>query len=93
MVRIDVVFDASSGSPYRAPTLRAVTDAAAHLGVHVTVDVVPTVTVDDRYLAALPDAVVIGPGTPYDAPDRAEEVIRTARERGVPLVGTASLPL
>jgi hypothetical protein len=33
-------------------------------------------------------AVVVGPGSPYRNPDGVHDVVRTARERGVPLVGT-----
>lgn len=34
------------------------------------------------------DGVVIGPGSPYRDEAHVEGVIRAARERGVPLVGT-----
>ena len=36
----------------------------------------------------LGNGVVIGPGSPYRDAAAAEEVIRTAREKGIPLVGT-----
>ena len=38
--------------------------------------------------ATLGDGVVIGPGSPYREPAFAEAAIRTAREKGLPLVGT-----
>jgi hypothetical protein len=52
------------------------------------VQVVKTDTISTAYFQDLPHGVVIGPGTPYIAPDAAEEVIRTAREKGLPLVAT-----
>ena len=87
-LRIDVIFDVAASSPYYEPTLRAVQDAALSVDLPVEVTVVRTATVDERYLLDLPDAVVIGPGAPYDAPTAVEEVIRTAREKGLPLVAT-----
>jgi CTP synthase (UTP-ammonia lyase) len=33
-------------------------------------------------------AVVVGPGSPYRNPEAALAAIRTAREQGIPLVGT-----
>lgn len=87
-MRIDVVFDVPDPSPYFAPTVEAVRHALEHDGRDGDVRVVRTNTIDDDYVRELPDAVVIGPGTPYTAPERAEFVIATARERGLPLVGT-----
>jgi len=87
-IRIDVVFDVPDPSPYFAPTLDALRHAIDAEGVDAEVRVVRTDTIDDAYLDDLPDAVVIGPGTPYFAPPAAERVITTARERGLPLVGT-----
>ena len=34
------------------------------------------------------DGVVIGPGSPYEDPSAVDAVIKQARERGTPLVGT-----
>ena len=88
-IRVDVVFDVPETlGEYHHRTLDAVTHAAGSLGVETDLRVVRTTQVDDRYPRRLPDAVVIGPGTPYEQPQAAEEVIRSARERGVPLVGT-----
>ena len=87
-VRVDVVFDVSEQSPYHRPTLDAVQHAASALGIDAAISVVRTATIDDAYFDDLPDAVVIGPGTPYTSPPAAERVIATAREREVPLVGT-----
>lgn len=87
-IRIDIVFDVPDTSPYFAPTLSAVDHAADAIGINADVRVIRTDTIDDAYFGDLPDAVVMGPGTPYRAPDRAELVVTAARERGLPLVGT-----
>ncbi len=88
-LRVDVVFDVPAEmTDYFQPTLDAVEHAAAGLELDAEVRVVRTDTIDDRYFDELPDAVVIGPGSPYIEPDAAERVIRTAREKGLPLVGT-----
>ena len=87
-LRIDVVFDVPATSPYHRQTVEAVRHAGTGANVDVEVNVVTTPEVNDRYLSSLPDGVVIGPGTPYEVPDGAETVVRTARERGLPLVGT-----
>ena len=86
--RIDVVFDVEASTPYYAPTLDAIGHAADALDATCEVRVVRTDTIDDGYFDDLPDAVVIGPGTPYRVPAAAEQVIATARARGIPLVGT-----
>lgn len=86
--RIDVIFDVADGSAYYRPTLDALEHAAAATGIETEVRVVRTDTIDDAWFADLPDAVLIGPGTPYRDPPAAERVIATARERGIPLVGT-----
>lgn len=87
-VRIDVVFDVPEGTRYFAPTLDAVRHAGDAADVDLDVRLVRTNTIDDSYLDDLGDGVVIGPGTPYDSPANAENVIARARQDGVPLVGT-----
>ncbi|MEM7095891.1 MAG: hypothetical protein AAF567_23005 [Actinomycetota bacterium] len=87
-LRVDLVFDVPEGEGYHQASLDAVDHAAQSLGLDLDLRVVRTDTIDDDYLAALPQALFIGPGTPYREPQAAEEVIRAARERGVPLVGT-----
>jgi hypothetical protein len=52
------------------------------------VSVVPTDTIRGRGADALGDAVVVGPGSPYSDAGAVLDVIRSARERGVPLIGT-----
>lgn len=76
------------GDPYYAPTVDAVDHAIEAVGVPVQRRVVPTDTIDDAFFDDLADAIVVGPGAPYRAASAAERVITTARERGIPLVGT-----
>jgi len=87
-IRVDVVFDVADGSAYYGPTLDALDHAAGASGIETEVRVVRTDTIGDAWFADLPDAVLIGPGTPYRNPPAAELVIMTARERNIPLVGT-----
>lgn len=78
MTRVAVLMD---GGPERAETtIDALGHAAAHVGTGL-----------DHDSAGLLDdlgGVVIGPGSPYQRMDPVLEAIRTARERGLPLVGT-----
>ena len=74
---------------YEATTSGAVRHAAARLGRDVELAAVPTTAVDDAAgLVSAADAVIIGPGSPYFDPASVNLVIKEARERGVPLVGT-----
>ena len=84
---ISVIMDRAAG-PYADPTVAAIQHAADHVGRSVSVHVVPTAQLTDDRIDALTAGVILGPGTPYDHPDRAELVVRSARERGLPLVGT-----
>jgi CTP synthase (UTP-ammonia lyase) len=88
MVRIDVVFDVAEDGRYFRPTVEAVEHAATRRGVELDLRVTRTDTIDANYIENLPSAVVLGPGTPYLRPEQAEAVVASARERGVPLVGT-----
>ena len=49
---------------------------------------VPTDTIQSRLIADPGAAVVVGPGSPYRNRDGVLAVIRSAREKGIPLVGT-----
>jgi CTP synthase (UTP-ammonia lyase) len=84
---IAVLMDLPPGQPYHQATLAALAHAAP-LRCDVRTVVVPTDTIDGRPADALGDAVVVGPGSPYHDAEAALDVIRTARVRGVPLVGT-----
>jgi hypothetical protein len=85
MPAITVLIDSPADAPYHRATLAALRHAIDRRADHATfrVDVVRTDAVD-----TLDNAVVIGPGTPYDDPGAAEDVIRAAREKGLPLVAT-----
>ena len=83
-----MIFDVPADSPHHGPTLSAIGHAADRAGFEVIVNVVKTDTITPAYFDDLPHGVVIGPGTPYTVPDAAEDVIRTAREKGLPLIGT-----
>lgn len=83
---IAVLIDLPENQPYFVATLAAIEHAAAASGVAARGCVVRT----DRLNGRLSDyaAVVVGPGSPYREPEAAIAAIRTAREQGIPLVGT-----
>jgi len=76
------------GRGYGAATIAALDHASQSLGVQAHVRVVPTDTIDRDVIADPGAAVVVGPGSPYRNPEGVLEVIRVARENGIPLVGT-----
>ena len=87
-MRVAVLIDLPVGAHYSVATFDALTHAAGALGEDV----------DARACAtdALPfgsdldgiDGVVVGPGSPYRDEAAVWSVVRSARERGLPLVGT-----
>jgi hypothetical protein len=82
---ITVLIDSPPTAPYHRATIAALRHA---IELREDRDAFVLDVVNTDRVGALGDAVVIGPGTPYNAPKAAEDVIRTARERGVPLVAT-----
>ena len=90
MSTINILMDLPAGQAYHSATVRGLEQAAASRGLAERVDlrVVPTATIDRALTEEPGDGVVVGPGSPYDSPEKVLDVIRTARERGVPLVGT-----
>ena len=80
---ITVLMDLSEQDASFRYTCDALDHAVAATSPDVMVRVVHTDEID-----ALGDGVVIGPGSPYRDAAAAEDVIRTAREKGIPLVGT-----
>ena len=80
---ITVLMDRPPEQAYHGATVAALEHAAAALDRAVDVRVVTT-----DAIGTLGDGVVIGPGSPYREPMAVESVIRQARERGLPLVGT-----
>ncbi len=88
-VVVTVLIDLPADHRYHEATLAALEHASATLGIPIDVQVVPTDTIRNAAGVATPgSAVVIGPGSPYRDPELAYEVVRKARERNVPLVGT-----
>jgi CTP synthase (UTP-ammonia lyase) len=85
---INVLIDLPLTQAYRVATLDAVAHADARLEAGVVVRAVATRDIDSALIANPGQGVVVGPGSPYTNPDGVHEVIRSARERGVPLVGT-----
>ena len=86
---VNLLVDLPAEHPYHRASLAALDDAARQLDLPVDVRVVPTDTIDSaERLTRDGAAVFIGPGTPYRKPEAADAVIRSARERGVPLVAT-----
>jgi CTP synthase (UTP-ammonia lyase) len=88
-VVVTVLMDLPPGHRYHVATLDALGHAAAARGIPIDVRVVRTDTIrDPSRIAARGSAVVIGPGSPYRDQEAAHAVVREARERNIPLVGT-----
>lgn len=84
---VTVLMDLPPDRPYHQATLAALAHAAA-AGWAARTTVVPTDAIGGRAADALGDAVVVGPGSPYRDAEAVFGVIGSARERGVPLLGT-----
>ena len=80
---ITVLMDLPADNESHRFTVDALDHAIAALDAPVSVRIVHTDAVD-----VLGDGVVIGPGSPYLDAAAAERAIQTAREKGLPLVGT-----
>ena len=88
-VVVTVLIDLPADHRFHIATLAALGHAAEGRGVPIVVRVVPTDTIRDAAaVAGSGSAVVIGPGSPYRDPEAAHAVVREAREREIPLVGT-----
>jgi CTP synthase (UTP-ammonia lyase) len=88
-VPICVVIDLPVRHAYHVATLSALEHAAGAVGARdFQVRVVASDALADGAIVDASAAVVIGPGSPYRDPEAVLGVIRSARERGVPLVGT-----
>ena len=77
--------DLPAAHPFHIATVSAIEHAIAVSRAQDRVEI-EVVTTDK--IGPIGDGVVVGPGSPYRDPRAAESHIRTARERGVPLVGT-----
>jgi CTP synthase (UTP-ammonia lyase) len=88
-VVVTVLIDLPAEHPYHRATLAALGHASEDRRIPIEVRVVPSDTIrDPSRIAAGGSAVIVGPGSPYRDPEAAHEVVRKARERNVPLVGT-----
>lgn len=86
---VNLLIDYAAEHPYHRATIAALHDASEHAGTAAELRVVRTAAIGDgEELTAPGSAVFVGPGTPYDDPEAVHRVIRSARERGVPLVAT-----
>ena len=80
--------DLPPGQAYHVATMSALDHAASSLGLVIDARLITTDTIDAALMADPGAAVVVGPGSPYRDQDAVHAVVRSARERGVPLVGT-----
>jgi len=86
-MRIVVLMDLPPRAPYHTATVAAIEHAAAVLDVGPDVQVLGSdAAAGDTFENA--DGIVIGPGSPYRDERAVWDTVRSARERGVPLVGT-----
>ena len=85
---ISVLIDLAPDRQYHAATMAALKHASERHSADVQVRAVATDTIDHRLVADPGAAVVVGPGSPYRNAEGVLEVVRSARERGIPLVGT-----
>jgi len=86
---VSVVIDLPTDHRFHRATVEALHHASEARGIPIEVRIVPTDTIrDPGAVATAASAVVIGPGSPYRDPEAANAVVREARERSVPLVGT-----
>jgi CTP synthase (UTP-ammonia lyase) len=86
---VNLLIDSPPDQLYHVATVAALRHVSEHRAVPIEIRVMQTDTiVDPEVLAAPGSAVVIGPGSPYRDPEAVYAVVRAARERGVPLVGT-----
>ncbi|MGD9749596.1 MAG: hypothetical protein AB7W59_01230 [Acidimicrobiia bacterium] len=81
--RITVLIDLPATQRFHRSTVDALQHAIDEGGHDAVISVLRTDAPGE-----LGDAVVVGPGSPYRDPGVADHVIRTARERGLPLLGT-----
>jgi CTP synthase (UTP-ammonia lyase) len=85
---ITLLIDLAPDQDYHVATVAALDQASRFAGVPVEVRVVPTDTIQSQLIADPGAAVVVGPGSPYRNREGVLAVIRSAREKGIPLVGT-----
>ena len=87
-VRVALLIDLAEGARYHRATVEAIHHAAGGLGRVADVRITPTDSGSLGEELGAADGVVIGPGSPYRDEAAVWDAIRSARERGLPLVGT-----
>jgi CTP synthase (UTP-ammonia lyase) len=87
-VRIAVLIDLPAGARFNVATFHALKHAAGALDAHVDARACATDGLPFDVDLDGVDGVVVGPGSPYRDEVAVWSVVRSARERGVPLVGT-----
>ena len=88
-VVVTVLIDLPASHRFHRATLAALGHASEERGIPIEIRVMRTDTIRDACgVAAVTSAIVIGPGSPYHDPEAAHAVVREARERDIPLVGT-----
>ena len=89
-VTVGIVGDRDPKNPTHTATEEALEHAGASLGVPVAARWLPTASLVGRAAERLRglDAVFCSPGSPYESMDGALEAIRSARDGGVPFIGT-----
>ena len=87
-VRVALLMDLAEGARYHRATVEAIHHAAGGIGRVADVRITQTDSVSLADELAAADGVVIGPGSPYRDETAVWDAIRSARERGLPLVGT-----
>lgn len=86
-VRVAVILDRAAAGPYAHATVAALDHAAPALATAVEATVLASTDLAEFGEQGW-SGVVVGPGSPYRDPEAVLGVVRTARERGLPLVGT-----
>ena len=86
-MRVALLIDSPPDAPFHRATIEALEHAAASVGANLDLAVHSTDAVPPEVATAV-DGVVIGPGSPYRDHTAVWSVVRSARERGVPLVAT-----
>ena len=86
-LEITVLIDLDPDHAFHVASLAALSDAAGAIGADLSTSVVRTSEWGGD-AAQLGSGVLVGPGSPYESEESAYSVIRSARERGLPLLGT-----
>ncbi len=87
-MRVVLVIDLPPVAPYHRATVDALGHAASAIAAPLDLRVLQSDAADLAAARDAADGVVIGPGSPYRDEAAVWDVVRSARERGVPLVGT-----